>query len=150
MENGELLARGSLAKRRPSNVLSSFLDFAFFCRACEPSKVLRLLAKTKVRPCTQQVESPAPWHVKKLRKPSKTEARIDPKSSKIASRDAPGALFGRLWSPKATRRTASERLGATQTTWRSRQKSNVFNGTQFDPEVTQFQVPSTRAPCRTI
>ena len=96
MKNGERLARGSLAKRRPSNVLSSFLDFAFFCRACEPSKVLRLPAKTKVRPCAQRVESPAPWRVKKQHKTSKTKAKIDPKSSKMARRARPGELVAQL------------------------------------------------------
>ena len=103
MTNVELLARGLLAKRRPSDVLSRFLDFAFFCRACEPSKVLRLPAKTKVRPCAQRVESPAPWHIKKRRKTSKIEAKIDPKSSKIASRARPGGLVARLCALEGAR-----------------------------------------------
>ena len=109
MENGELLARGSLAKRRPSKVLSSFLDFVFFCRACEPSKVLRLPAKTKVRPCAQRVESPVPWHVKKLRKTSKTEAKIDPKSSKMACRARPGGLVAQLWALEGLRASGPRR-----------------------------------------
>ena len=109
MTNVELLARGSLAKRRPSNALSSFLDFAFFCRACEPSKALRMLAKTKVRPCAQRVESPAPWHVKNQRKTSKTEAKIDHKSSKMACRARPGGLVAQLWALEGLRASGPRR-----------------------------------------
>ena len=126
MENGALVARGSLAKRRPSKVLSNSLDFVFFCRACGRSKVLRLPAKTKVRPCAQRVESPAPWHVNKQRKTSKPEAKIDPKSSKMACRARPGGLVAQLWaleglrasglrrpsSPEAARASQPERPGS--------------------------------------
>ena len=98
MENIELFSRGSLVKGRPSDDLSSLHDVVLFCRVCEPSKVLRLPAKTKVRHWAQRVESPVRWHVKKPRKTANIEAKIEPKSSKMAGRARLGGLVARLWA----------------------------------------------------
>ena len=133
MKHVELLAHGSLAKRRPSNVLPSFLDFAFFCRACEPSKVLRLPANTKVRHCAQRVESPAPWQVNKLRKTSKTEAKIDPKSSKMACRARPGGLVAQLSALEGLRASGPMRPSSPTRPDRASQGGQAARGGQIEP-----------------
>ena len=110
MENGELLASSSRARNVGQAMFSRvFSILRFFCRACEFSKVLRLPAKTKVRPYAQQVESLAPWHVKKQRKTSKTEAKIDLKLSKIACRARPGGLVAQLWALEGLRASGPRR-----------------------------------------
>ena len=47
-------------------------------------------------------------------KNTKIGPKMDPKSSKIASRGRSDDLFGRLWSLEAARSSDSERLGATR------------------------------------
>ena len=59
------------------------------------------------------------------RKTTKTGFKIDPKSSKIASRSVSGALFGRLSSLEAARSSDLERLGATRTTRRATRSDQV-------------------------
>ena len=49
-EKIEFFSLGSFAKRRRTDFSTIFVSFWFFCKVCEPSKVLRLLAKTEVRP----------------------------------------------------------------------------------------------------
>ena len=98
MENIELLPCGSLVKCRPSDALSSFYDFACFVRACEPSKVLHLLAKTQVRPSAQRVQSPARSHLKKQRKRGKSQPKSTQDRGKLPvglARTALSLDFGR-------------------------------------------------------
>ena len=52
-----------------------FVDFRFFCEVCEPLKVLRLLAKTEVRPFALRVESLARCNLAKPRKSTRKSAR---------------------------------------------------------------------------
>ena len=54
----EFFLRGAFAKHRRSDFSSIFANLRFFGKACEPSKVLRLPAKTKVRLFALRVESP--------------------------------------------------------------------------------------------
>ena len=63
------LSPGSCAKRHRSDCSSIFIDLCFLCEVCEPSKVLRLPAKTKVRPLALRVESVARCNLEKRRKP---------------------------------------------------------------------------------
>ena len=59
------LSPGSCTKRHRSDFPSIFIDFCFLCEVREPSKVLRLPAKTKVRPLALRVESVARCNLKK-------------------------------------------------------------------------------------
>ena len=59
------------------------------------------------------------------RKTTKIDPKINPKSSKIASRGRSGDLFGRLWSLEAARSSDSERLGATRVTRRATRSDQV-------------------------
>ena len=67
----------AFAKHRRSNCLSFFVDFCCFCKVCEPLKVLRLPAKTEVRPFTLRVESLARCNLEKPLKsiPKSTQNR---------------------------------------------------------------------------
>ena len=56
-EKTELFLRGAFAKHRWSDAPTIFDDFRLRCKVGEPLKVLRLLAKTKVRPLSLRVES---------------------------------------------------------------------------------------------
>ena len=108
-ENIKSFLRGWCVKRHQHDFSLIFNGFAVFCKRCDSLKVPRLLAKTKVRPCAQRVESPAPWHVKKQRKTSKTEAKIDHKSSKMACRARPGGLVAQLWALEGLRASGPRR-----------------------------------------
>ena len=59
------LSPGSCAKRHRSDFSPMFIDFCFLCEVCEPSKVLRLPAKTKVRPLVLRIESVARCNLEK-------------------------------------------------------------------------------------
>ena len=70
----------------------------------------------------------APSRVARAMQPRKTTKigpKIDPKSSKIASRGRSGDIFGRLWSLEAARSSDSKRLGATRTTRRATRSDQV-------------------------
>ena len=56
-EKIEFFSLGSFAKRRRTDFSTIFVSFGFFCKVCEPSKVLRLLAKTEGRPFALRVAS---------------------------------------------------------------------------------------------
>ena len=64
----EFFSRGALAKHRQNDFSSILVNFCFFCNVCEPLKVLRLPAKTEVRPFAQRVESLTRWNLGKGRK----------------------------------------------------------------------------------
>ena len=81
----ELSACSAFAKHRRSDFSSIFVNFRFFGEVCEPLKVLRLLAKTKVRPFALRVESLARCH---LEKPPKSE----PKSTQNQTNRSQGVL----------------------------------------------------------
>ena len=53
----DVFPRGSFAKRRRSDVPSIFVNFRAFRKVCEPSKVPRLSAKSKVRPFALRITS---------------------------------------------------------------------------------------------
>ena len=73
-KNRVFLAR-AFAKHRRSNFSSIFVNFRFFCKVCEPLKVLRLPAKTEVRPFALRVESLAYCNLEKTRKSSRLSTR---------------------------------------------------------------------------
>ena len=110
--------RGAFAKHRRSDFSLIFFDLWFFCKVCEPLKVLRLLAKTEVRPFALRDESLAPCNLKKPRKSTKNGH----KSHLGAAR---ATFFNRLWSLKAARSRDLKRLGATRTTWRATRSDQV-------------------------
>ena len=70
----------------------------------------------------------APSRVARAMQPRKTTKigpKIEPKSSKIASRGRSGDLFNRLWSLEAARSSNLERLGATRATRRATRSDQV-------------------------
>ena len=72
----------AFAKHRQSDFSSIFVDFRFFGEVCEPLKVLRLPAKTEVRPFALRVESLARCN---LEKPLKSIPKSTPNLEKNAS-----------------------------------------------------------------
>ena len=108
-EDIKFFLRSLLAQRCRSNLLRIFYNFGLACSKGKASGVLRLPAKTKVWPCAQRVESPAPWHGKQPRKTSKVKAKIDPKSSKMACRARPGGLVAQLWALEGLRASGPRR-----------------------------------------
>ena len=64
----KFFARSKFAKHRHSDFSSILLDFWFFCNFCKRLTVLRLLAKTEVRPFTLQVKSHAQCNDRKTTK----------------------------------------------------------------------------------
>ena len=110
----KFLSRGSCAKQQPSHFSSIFWDFLLCCEVCEPLKVLRLLAKTKVRPFALRVKSLARCNLEKPLKSVPRSTRNRRKSHLGASRAPFSVDFGR--SKQLGRATQSdsgrfERLG---------------------------------------
>ena len=103
----ELSACSAFAKHRRSNFSSIFVDFRFFGEVCEPLKVLRLPAKTEVRPFALRVESLARCN---LEKPIKSV----PKSTEIVENRVSGPLGRAFQSTFVARSGSVERLGATR------------------------------------
>ena len=64
----DFFPRGSFAKRCRSDFPSIFVDFRAFRKVCEPSKVPRLSAKSRVRPLALRVTSLAQCCLEKQRK----------------------------------------------------------------------------------
>ena len=73
----EFSSRCAFAKHRRSDCSSILDDFRFFCKVCEPLKVLHLSAKTEVRPFALRVESLARCNLEKPLKsvPKSTQHR---------------------------------------------------------------------------
>ena len=122
-ESGKIAfsACSAFAKHRRSAFLSIFVDFRFFGEVCEPLKVLRLPAKTEVRPFALRVESLARCNLEKPRKsiPKSTQNRR--KSRLGAARASFSIDFGRskrlgraTWSNSGRLGRLGERLGATK------------------------------------
>ena len=89
----EFSLRCAFAKHCRSDFSSIFVDFCFFCKVCEPLKVLHLSAKTEVRPFALRVESLARCNLEKPRKSTRKSTRPRRKSPLRASR-APARLSG--------------------------------------------------------
>ena len=76
----EFSLRCAFAKHCRSDFSSIFIDFCFFCKVCEPLKVLRLSTKTEVRPFALRVESLACCNLEKPRKSTRKSTRNRRKS----------------------------------------------------------------------
>ena len=101
----------AFAKHRRSNCLSFFVDFCCFCKVCEPLKVLRLLAKTEVRPFAFRVESLARCNLEKPLKSIPTSTQIRSQSRLGAARATFSIDFGRSKRLSQATRSDSGRLG---------------------------------------
>ena len=64
-ENIEFFSRGAFTKHRRTDFPFIFVNFRVFRKACEPSEVLRLPAKTEVGPSALRVELLAPHEFEK-------------------------------------------------------------------------------------
>ena len=91
----EFFLRGAFAKHRRSDFSSIFFDFWFFCKVCEPLKVLRLPAKTEVRPFALRVKSLTRCNLEKPLKSVPRSTRNRRKSHLGASRAPFSVDFGR-------------------------------------------------------
>ena len=79
-EKIEFVSRGSFAQRRRSGFSTIFTDFRFVRKVSNPSKVLRLPAKTEVRPIATRVESLARCNLEKPRKSTRKSTQNRRKS----------------------------------------------------------------------
>ena len=75
--------RGSFVKCRRSDFPSIFVDFRVFRKVCEPSKVPRLSAKSRVRPLALRVTSLAQCCLEKQQNRSQNQRHVAPGSSKL-------------------------------------------------------------------
>ena len=82
MENSELLARGLLAQRCPSNVLSSFLDFVFFAEPANPLKYYACQQKRRFRPVRSESSHPRHGTSKNYEKHRKPKPKSIPNHRK--------------------------------------------------------------------
>ena len=76
----DFFSRGWVAKRRRSDFPSIFVDFRAFRKVCEPSKVPRLSAQSRVRPFALRVTSLARCCLEKQRKSTRKSTRNRRKS----------------------------------------------------------------------
>ena len=106
-EKIEFFSLGSFAKRHWTDFSTIFVSFWFFCKVCEPSKVLRLLAKTEVRPFALRVAPIARSNLEKRRKSFQNRPRI---VENLVS----GTLGRPFRSTFAARSGSVELLGATR------------------------------------
>ena len=106
-EKIEFFSIGSFAQRRRTDFSTTFVSFGFFCKVCEPSKVLRLLAKTEVRPFALRVAPIARSNLEKRRKSFQNRPRI---VENLVS----GTLGRPFRSTFAARSGSVERLGASR------------------------------------
>ena len=97
--NIELFSRGSFAKRRRSDRPSFFIDFWFFRKVSEPSKVPRLSAKSRVRPFALRVTSLGRCDLEKHRKSIPKSIRNRRKSR-----------LGAAWAPSSDRKLRNFRV----------------------------------------
>ena len=107
---------------------SSKRFFVDFCRFSVLLRSLRTLESTAPASKNRGSALRAASRVARARQPRKTikiGAKINPKSSKIASRGHSGDLFGRLWSLEAARSSDSERLWAIRATRRATRSDQV-------------------------
>ena len=80
MENFEFCLRVLLEKLRRCDLSLRFVVFWRFRKACEPSEVPHLSAKTEVRPIELHIDSLARSDLEKHRKSQKNRRNIDPRS----------------------------------------------------------------------
>ena len=111
--------RGSFAKRCRCDVPSIFVDFRAFRKVCEPSKVPRLSAKSRVRPLALRATSLAQCCLEKQRKsipkstrnrrksrlgPSRAPLSVDFCRSKRLGRATPATRGDAGWLGRPRRR----------------------------------------------
>ena len=138
----EFSPRCAFAKHCRSDFSSIFVDFCFFCKVCEPLKVLHLSAKTEVRPFAMRVESLARCNLEKPRKSTRKSTRNRQKSRLGASRAPFSVDFCRSERlGRATRGDSGrlerlvERLGATESVEVGRSGSVGSARARGDPRV---------------
>ena len=105
----ECFLHGAFAKHHRSDFLMTFFDFWFFCKVCEPLKVLPLPAKTEVRPFALRVESLARCKLEK-------HENWPENRPKIIENRVSGTLGRPSRSTFVARSASVERLGATRAT----------------------------------
>ena len=122
-EKIEFFSHGSFAQAFRSD--DSFHDFGQFSVFSQNAKSLfRTTPASKNRGSALRAAS-LDARLLQPRKTSKIDPKINPKSSKTASRGVSGALFGRLLSLEVTRSSDSGRLGATRAARRATRSDQV-------------------------
>ena len=120
-EKIEFSSRDLVATLCRSDFSSILVDFRVCRKVCEPSEVLRMPAKTEVRPIALRVESLARCYLKKRRQSTQKSTRNRRKRRLGASRAPSGVNFCHskwvsqaTWSDSGRLGRLGERLGATK------------------------------------
>ena len=113
--------RSWVAQARPSDFSTIFLKFRFFRKMENRPEVIRLPAKTEVRPFALRVESLARCNLEKPLKSLPTSTQNRRKSCLGATRATFSVDFGRSKQLGRATRSDSGRLGATRRATRSDQ-----------------------------